>query len=67
MVPGWPYSVVAALEAGRTSWTALLDALRLPPGADVTDLTGYSDPRGGGAADRRRSVGRGRPSGHGGA
>ena len=22
MIPGWPYSVVAALEPGRTSWTA---------------------------------------------
>lgn len=39
MVPGWPYSVVAALETGRTSWTALLDALRLPPGADVMAIT----------------------------
>src|SRR5581483_4812204 len=27
MVPGWPYSIVAALETGRTSWTALLDAV----------------------------------------
>jgi CobQ-like glutamine amidotransferase family enzyme len=26
MIPGWPYSVVAALETGRTSWTALLAA-----------------------------------------
>jgi hypothetical protein len=29
MIPGWPYSVVAALEPGRTSWTAILDAQRL--------------------------------------
>ncbi|MER7468826.1 transposase, partial [Streptomyces sp. NPDC097981] len=29
MVPGWPYSIVAALETGRTLWTALLDAIRL--------------------------------------
>lgn len=29
MIPGWPYSVVAALETGRTSWTAVLDAIRL--------------------------------------
>ena len=29
MIPGWPYSVVAALEPGRTSWTAVLDAIRL--------------------------------------
>lgn len=39
MIPGWPYSIVAALETGRTSWTALLDAVRLPPGADVTAIT----------------------------
>ena len=29
MIPGWPYSFVAALEPGRTSWTAVLDAVRL--------------------------------------
>jgi hypothetical protein len=28
LVPGWPYSFVAALETGRTSWTALLDTVR---------------------------------------
>ncbi|MEV0749796.1 NF041680 family putative transposase [Streptomyces sp. NPDC050273] len=39
MVPGWPYSIVAALETGRTSWTALLDAIRLEPGADVAAVT----------------------------
>ncbi|MFI6056427.1 NF041680 family putative transposase [Streptomyces violascens] len=39
MIPGWPYSFVAALQAGSTSWTAILDALRLPPGADVAALT----------------------------
>jgi hypothetical protein len=38
MVPGWPYSIVAALETGRTSWTALLDAIRLEPGADLCPL-----------------------------
>jgi DDE superfamily endonuclease len=32
MIPGWPCSVVAALEPGRTSWTAVLDAVRLGPG-----------------------------------
>jgi len=31
MIPGWPYSFVAALEPGRTSWTAILDAVRLGP------------------------------------
>src|SRR5262249_1131891 len=30
MIPGWPYSVIAALEPGCTSWTAVLDAL-MPP------------------------------------
>jgi hypothetical protein len=39
MIPGWPYSIVAALETGRTSWTALLDAIRLQPGADVAAVT----------------------------
>ncbi|MEU7107697.1 NF041680 family putative transposase [Streptomyces sp. NPDC046215] len=39
MIPGWPYSVVAALETGRTSWTAVLDAVRLEPGADVAAVT----------------------------
>lgn len=39
MIPGWPYSIVAALETGRTSWTALLDALRLTPGADLAAVT----------------------------
>jgi hypothetical protein len=31
MIPGWPYSAIAALEPGRTSWTAVLDAVRLAP------------------------------------
>ncbi|WP_051764805.1 transposase [Saccharothrix syringae] len=39
MIPGWPYSFVAALETGGTSWTALLDAIRLPPGADLAAVT----------------------------
>ena len=39
MIPGWPYSVVAALEPGRTSWTAVLDALRLGPADDATEVT----------------------------
>lgn len=46
MIPGWPYSFVAALEAGRTSWTALLDAQRLGPDRDGTVL----------AADQLRAV-----------
>ncbi|HEV3295530.1 MAG TPA: NF041680 family putative transposase [Streptosporangiaceae bacterium] len=39
MIPGWPYSVVAALEPGRTSWTAVLDAVRLRPADDETGVT----------------------------
>src|SRR6266849_1164140 len=39
MIPGWPYSVVAALEPGRTSWTAVLDAVRLGPDDDETRVT----------------------------
>ncbi|OEJ56840.1 transposase [Streptomyces agglomeratus] len=38
-VPGWPYSFVAALETGRTSWCRLLDALRLGPTDDATLVT----------------------------
>ncbi|WP_216369683.1 NF041680 family putative transposase [Streptomyces griseofuscus] len=39
MMPGWPYSVVVALESGRTSCSALLDAVRLTPGADLAAVT----------------------------
>jgi hypothetical protein len=39
MIPGWPYSVVAALESGRTSWTAVLDAIRLGPDDDEAEVT----------------------------
>ena len=39
MIPGWPYSVVAALEPGRTSWTAVLDAVRLGPDDDEAEVT----------------------------
>jgi hypothetical protein len=39
MIPGWPYSVIAALEPGRTSWTAVLDAVRLGPDDDETEMT----------------------------
>ncbi len=38
-VPGWPYSIVCALEPGRSSWTAPLDALRLAPGDDTATVT----------------------------
>ena len=39
MIPGWPYSVVAALEPGRTSWTAVLDAVRVGPDDDEAEVT----------------------------
>ncbi|MGW1742036.1 transposase [Nocardia sp. NPDC001965] len=39
MIPGWPYSVVAALESGRSSWTTPLDAVRLAPGDDAATVT----------------------------
>lgn len=38
-VPGWPYSFVAALESGRTSWCQMLDAVRLGPEDDVAEVT----------------------------
>jgi hypothetical protein len=55
MIPGWPYSFVAALETGRTSWTALLDAVRLRPADDATAST---------AAQLRDVVGRILDTGH---
>lgn len=39
LIPGWPYSFVAALETGRTSWTQILDAVRLEPADDATATT----------------------------
>ena len=39
MIPGWPYSFVAALGPGATSWTAPLDAVRLSPDDDATEVT----------------------------
>jgi DDE superfamily endonuclease len=39
MIPGWPYSIVAALGSGRSSWTAVLDAVRLGPDDDATAVT----------------------------
>ena len=39
MIPGWPYSLVAALEPGRTCWTLLLDAIRIGPDDDLAAVT----------------------------
>jgi DDE superfamily endonuclease len=48
-IPGWPYQLVVALESGPTSWTAVLDAVRLGPADDPTAVT---------AAQLRAAVGR---------
>jgi hypothetical protein len=55
LIPGWPYSFVAALEPGRTSWTAVLDAVRLGPTDDATAVT---------AGQLRAVVGRLTEAGH---
>ena len=39
MIPGWPYSFVAALGPGASSWTAPLDTVRLGPDDDATQVT----------------------------
>ena len=39
VAPGWPYSFVAALSPGRTSWAMLLDAVRLGPDDDERAVT----------------------------
>ena len=39
VIPGWPYSFVAALGPGRSSWTLPLDAVRLRPHDDETEVT----------------------------
>jgi len=55
MIPGWPYSFVVALEPGRTSWTAILDAQRLGPDDEGTAVA---------AAQLRGVVGRLIAAGH---
>jgi len=39
VVPGWPYSFVAALTLDRTSWTQVLDVVRLGPVDDAAAVT----------------------------
>src|SRR5262245_45506913 len=60
LIPGWPYSFVAALESGRTSWTALLDcaAGRGPPRPGRRHRRGHRrpTPRRGHQADRGRAL-----------
>jgi DDE superfamily endonuclease len=55
MIAGWPYSFVALLGPGPSSWTALLDAVRLGPGDDDCAVT---------AAQLREVVGRLIAAGH---
>jgi DDE superfamily endonuclease len=57
-IPGWPYSFVAALETGRTSWTAVLDAVRLGPADDATAATATQLRE---VVDRLRMAGHWRP------
>ena len=57
MIPGWPYSFVAALEPGRTSWTLPLDAVRLGPADDATGVTAAQIREVVGAADRAPGTG----------
>ncbi len=38
MIPGWPCSFVAALGPGASSWAPLLDAVRIGPHDDETEL-----------------------------
>ncbi|MER5327116.1 transposase [Streptosporangium roseum] len=38
-VTGWPYSFVAVLGPGRTSWAAVPDAVRLGPADEATAVT----------------------------
>src|SRR4051812_22052178 len=54
-IPGWPYQLVVALDSGPTSWTAVLDAVRLGPAEDPTAVT---------AAQLRAVVGRLCAGGH---
>lgn len=60
-VPGWPYSIVCALEPGRGSWTAPLDVLRSRSWRRHRNRHRPTVARTGRAADRRRSVGEWRP------
>lgn len=41
IIPGWPYSFVSALTPDRTSWTAVLDVVRLGPEDDAIAVTAH--------------------------
>ena len=55
MIPGWPYSFVAVLAPGASSWTMPLDAIRLGPDDDPTEAA---------AAQLREVAGRLAQAGH---
>ena len=57
-IPGWPYSFVTALGPGASSWGVLLDAVRIGPGDDATDVTAGQLRQ---VAERLASAGRHRP------
>src|SRR5215471_16298868 len=63
VIPGWPYSFVAALQPGAGSWTLLLDAVRLGPDDDEAEVTGAAA-RGRGTAGRGRALEGRRPAHH---
>jgi hypothetical protein len=54
MIPGRFYSLVAAPEAGSTSWTAVSDAVRLGP---VDEETAVTAAQLGDVVDRLREAG----------
>jgi hypothetical protein len=54
-IPGWPYQLIVACESGPTSWTAVLDVVRLGPTDDATAVT---------AAQLRAVIARLRAAGH---
>jgi hypothetical protein len=63
-VPGWPYSHVAALGPGASSWAVLLDAVRIGPDDDATDLNRRPAAGGRGTADRDRAAPARQPGHH---
>jgi len=58
IIPGRPYSFVAALTPDRTSWTAVLDEVRLGPTDDAAAITADQLRK---VAERLIAAGRGRP------
>jgi hypothetical protein len=65
VVAGWPYSFVAALGPGSSSWVVLLDAVRIGPDDDETELAAGQLREVAGRLVAAGALGAGRP-GHGG-